>query len=64
MELLSFHWCVDGHDFFGIVVNFTSAHNNANWSLVSVYGPCQGVERDNFVSWLYNMKFVVRKTSC
>jgi exonuclease III len=37
---------------YGILVNFTSAHNNVNWSLVSVYGPCQGVERDNFVSWL------------
>jgi hypothetical protein len=41
---------------FGIVVNFTSTHNNANWSLVSVYGPYQGIERDNFVSWLYNLQ--------
>jgi exonuclease III len=29
---------------FGLIVNFTSAHNNANWTLVSVYGPCQGIE--------------------
>jgi hypothetical protein len=46
---------------YGIVVNFTSSHNNANWSLVSVYGPCQGVERDNFVSWLYNMQIPTKE---
>jgi hypothetical protein len=36
------------------VINFPSMHNNQNWTLVCVYGPCQGEERDNFVSWLYN----------
>jgi hypothetical protein len=55
---------------FGIVISFTSNHNNAVWTLVCVYGPCQGVERDNwlllgdfnfirsnnFVSWLYNLQ--------
>jgi exonuclease III len=25
---------------FGLVVNFTSSHNNANFTLVSIYGPC------------------------
>jgi exonuclease III len=30
---------------FGIVISFTSSHNNAVWTLVCVYGPCQGVER-------------------
>jgi exonuclease III len=25
---------------FGLVVNITSSHNNANWTVVSVYGPC------------------------
>jgi exonuclease III len=40
---------------FGIIINFTSVHNNANWTLVSVYGPCQGLLRDNFVAWLYNL---------
>jgi exonuclease III len=39
-----------------IIVNFTSMHNNAIWTLVSVYGPCQGVERDNFVTWLYDLQ--------
>jgi hypothetical protein len=30
-------------------------HDNSSWSLVNVYGPCQGIERDSFVSWLYNL---------
>jgi exonuclease III len=46
---------------FGLIVNFTSTHNNANWTLVSVYGPCQGIERDNFVSWLYNLQIPIDK---
>ena len=25
------------------------------WTLVSVYGPCQGHARDDFVQWLYNL---------
>jgi hypothetical protein len=41
---------------FGLVVNFTSTHNSASWTLVSVYGPCQGIETDNFVTWLYNLQ--------
>jgi exonuclease III len=41
---------------FGIVISFTSSHNNAVWTLVCVYDPCQGVERDNFVSLLYNLQ--------
>jgi hypothetical protein len=40
---------------FGIIVKFTYVHDNSNWVLVCVYGPCQGVKRDNFVAWLYNM---------
>jgi hypothetical protein len=41
---------------FGLVIKFTSIHNNEFWYLVCVYGPCHGVERDNFVSWLYNLQ--------
>ena len=29
-----------------VTVNFTSKHDNSSWKLVSVYGPCQGVEQD------------------
>ena len=40
---------------YGIVISFKSVHNGDNWYLVNVYGPCQGVLRDEFVSWLYNL---------
>jgi hypothetical protein len=40
---------------FGIIINFTSVHNKSSWVLACVYGPCQGLERDLFVSWLYNL---------
>ena len=40
---------------FGIIVHFTSNHNNEQWTLVNVYGPCQGLARDEFVHWLYNL---------
>jgi endonuclease/exonuclease/phosphatase family metal-dependent hydrolase len=38
------------------VIDFSSMHTNVSWTLVNVYGPCKGVERDNFVSWLYNLQ--------
>jgi hypothetical protein len=41
---------------FGIVIDFSSMHTNVSWTLVNVYGPCKGVERDNFISWLYNLQ--------
>ena len=34
---------------YGIVVEFKSKHTTEAWSLVSVYGPCQGPARDDFV---------------
>ena len=40
---------------FSVSVNFTSVHNNESWTMVSVYGPCAGEERDRFVDWLYNL---------
>lgn len=27
---------------YGIIIHFTSTHNNEQWTLVNVYGPCQG----------------------
>jgi hypothetical protein len=54
LELFSFLWDIVQTKKFGFVINFPSMHNNQNWTLVCVYGPCQGEERDNFVSWLYN----------
>jgi hypothetical protein len=40
---------------YGIRIEFASSHNNEKWTLVCVYGPCHGVLRDQFVSWLYNL---------
>ena len=40
---------------FSVVVSFKSVHNSEKWMLVSVYGPCEGQPRDDFVSWLYNL---------
>ena len=40
---------------FGIVISFTSVHNAEKWTLVSVYGPCEGECRDDFVHWLYHL---------
>ena len=42
-----------------MIVEFKSKHNNETWTLVSVYGHCQGEERDMFVSWLYNLNIPV-----
>ena len=40
---------------FAVVIKFTSRQNNESWTLVVVYGPCQGEARDNFINWLYNL---------
>jgi hypothetical protein len=40
---------------FFIVINFTSTHNSDNWKMVTVYGPCKGLKRDEFFQWLYNL---------
>lgn len=44
---------------FAVVVEFVSRQNNEKWTLVAVYGPCQGEARDNFVSWLYKLNIPV-----
>ena len=31
-------------------------HNGESWTLASVYGPCGGRDRDDFVDWLYNLQ--------
>ena len=38
-----------------IRINFTSTHNNVSWTIVTVYGPCRGLDRDIFVRWLYDI---------
>ena len=44
---------------FAVVIEFVSRQNNERWTLVVVYGPCQGEARDNFVNWLYHLNIPV-----
>ena len=40
---------------YSVVVSFKSVHSSEKWTMVSVYGPCEGQHRDDFVSWLYHL---------
>lgn len=40
---------------YAIRICFTSRHICCSWTLVIVYGPCRGIERDNFVLWLHDL---------
>ena len=44
---------------FAVVIEFVSRQNNERWTLVVVYGPCQGEARDNFVTLLYHLNIPV-----
>nr|XP_020149932.1 uncharacterized protein LOC109735140 [Aegilops tauschii subsp. strangulata] len=44
---------------FVVVIEFVSRQNNERWTLLTVYGPCQGEARDNFVTWLYHLNIPV-----
>jgi hypothetical protein len=41
---------------FGIIIEFSSTHNMQKWTLVVVYGPCQGELRDLFIQWLNDLQ--------
>lgn len=41
---------------FAVTVKFTSRHNNETWVLTTVYGPCQGIERVEFIDWLNTLE--------
>lgn len=40
---------------FAITVKFKSRHNGQKWKLATIYGPCQGIPRDQFVQWFYDL---------
>jgi exonuclease III len=40
---------------FVVVIEFESAHSDQKRTMVSVYGPCQGDLRDEFIQWLFNL---------
>ena len=46
---------------YGIIVKFQSKHTSESWFPVSIYGPCQGSARDDFVEWLYNLDIQVEE---
>ena len=41
---------------FAVTILFTARHNNKPWKLSSVYGPCDGEERQMFVDWLNELQ--------
>jgi hypothetical protein len=42
---------------FAVSIQFTSVHNNDSWNLTTVYGPCQGNERDQLYLGYTTLKF-------
>ena len=40
---------------FGIIIQFTSRVSSEQFNLVNVYGPCEGIERENFIAWLFSL---------
>ena len=40
---------------FGLYVCFTSTSSLEEFTLVKVYGPCEGTARENFVAWLFSL---------
>jgi hypothetical protein len=41
---------------FALSMHFTACQNNKSWYLTTVYGPCQGTERVDFINWLTNIQ--------
>jgi hypothetical protein len=39
-----------------ITVQFFSVHNGDSWKLTTVYGPCQGQDRQMFIDWLNDIQ--------
>ena len=37
---------------FALVIHFKSTQSAQSWTLVNVYGPCQGEEHREFIQWL------------
>jgi hypothetical protein len=40
---------------FGLALTFTSLISSESFVVVNVYGPCEGVARENFVAWLFSL---------
>ena len=44
---------------FAIVICFTSTSSGDSFTLVNVYGPCEGIARENFVAWLFHFDIAI-----
>jgi hypothetical protein len=40
---------------YAITLQFSSTHNAEEWKLTTVYGPCAGQERCDFIQWLNSL---------
>lgn len=40
---------------FGLALSFTSLLSAETFTLVNIYGPCDGIDRANFVAWLFSL---------
>ena len=40
---------------FALVTRFKSTQSAQCWTLVNVYGPCQGEQREHFIHWLCSL---------
>jgi exonuclease III len=45
---------VEAHK-IGLIIESESVHSGQKWTLVVVYGPCEGEQRDCFVQWIFNI---------
>ena len=43
------------HNSFSLSVDFRSLHNNAEWLLTNIFGPCTDEGKLSFVDWLKNI---------
>jgi exonuclease III len=46
---------------FAITVAFTSRHIEQKWKLTTVYGPCHGERRNQFVQWLFDLQIDIKE---
>jgi hypothetical protein len=54
LSLLIHHPTVEINN-LSITTKYTSKHNAESWKFTTVYGPCQGEDREHFVDWLFNL---------
>ena len=40
---------------FALVIRFQSTQSSQSWTLVNIYGPCQGDPRTTYTNWLFSL---------